>query len=229
HEPIDLFQFLRSRNDVKLVAWAQNFSSVRNDDLLTSKNQSYQRVLRRAGFVEIFDRLTCRPAAGVNVHSEQLDAALGEINDVRDAWNSHHAEDPVRDFTLRVDDQVDMQARFLTNPSPVIHFMSPEPCDLNLHLGIYLSNQTDEYVDVVYTRQRDQHFSVPQTGLLEGAHAGCAAPNDSGIEDLLQLQAALRVLLNNHDFVSFSNQPGSYQSGYLPPTCNQDAHKLEEF
>src|SRR5262249_42850776 len=161
----------------------QNFSSVRNDDLLTSKDQSYQRVLGGAGFVEIFNGLACRPTAGINVHAEQLDTALSEINDVRDTRNSHHAKDPVRDFTLRVDYQVDMQARFLTDPSPVFHFMSPEPCNFNLHLGIYLSNETDKYIDVVDACQRNQHFCVTQTGLLKGAHAGRAASNDSSIED----------------------------------------------
>jgi hypothetical protein len=82
---------------------------------------------------------------------------------------------------------------------------------------------------VVNTGQRDQHLSIAQAGFLEGTHTGGATSNDPGIENLFQLDAALRVFLNDNNFISFSGQPGSYQSGHLAPTCNQDTHKFKMF
>ena len=102
--------------------------------------------------------------------------------------------------------------------------MAAQARDLDFHAGFHLGDETNQYIDLIVTRQSNEHLCIRQSSLVEGANTEGIASDHLGVYDFLQLQTALRVLLDNDNFISLSNETSGNQRGSLAAAGNQDAH-----
>ena len=227
HELAYGLQFFGRGDNVDMVSRIQNLGSMRNNDLLPPEDQGDQRILGRAGPIQILHRLVRDPALLLDIHSKKFYPAFGKIDHVGDAGQAHHPQDAIGNLGFGVNDQVDVQSGFLEYPPPVVDFVRTDPRHLELHIRFHRSNQTNQHVDLIFTGQRNQHIGCANIRLMQDTYAGGVAMNHLGVQHFLQLMAALQALLNQHHLVTLANQARGNERSGLSAAGNQDPHGLE--
>ena len=126
---------------------------------------------------------------------------------------------------LGVNHQVDAHPGAVGHAAPLLEFVRADAGDFDLDVRVRLGDQAGEQIDLVGVGDGDEHLRVSEAGLLQSANAGGATVDNFGVELLLELRAALGVLVDDGDLVALSNEAGCDERGALAAPGNQDAHE----
>ena len=225
HETQRGIEILPRRHDVDVIPWPQDLVTVGDDEFLAAKNHRDHGVLRRPGANQIAQALAGKPAVVLNVHTEDLDLAAGEITDIRHPGNGEYVIDTSHDVAFRVYDPIDAHPPGREHLLPVYELPGAQPYGLGGGRRLGVGNQAGKYIGFVAVGRRNHHLRRGDSGAAPGGKAPGAPVNDPGIEVGLEILAARPVQFQDHEFIAFPDQALGDGFGALPAAGDEDTHQ----